>query len=690
MSTLRELDASAEAAEACERAAVALKRATRDVEASARGFGLEPDAVARARELCAEVTRLASRADAAIAAAQDAAALEASEAIHGAFLTPAEDRAATRERLASAPAEPVRVFLVRFSGAKKHAVAAKDRESASPTPPTPFLFHRRRAGPAGRALDSDADADAARAALRALLLEARRKLDAPVAVAGLYRADGSRVADPNAVRDGETLVAKLAFERMAGDDARSGTPKFVTRLAAANARRDAGKAAPAFAVDATPVSRPSSVAVESKSKAPPVRPASAPAARGFGAEERTNVARSAKAQSARASELARPKPVWVRSFAVRLRVVRARERATVAAAAAAAAAARPEDAQNEKARRTFSMRVPEKGLEGMSLATLRRRVALACGFAPGANLPLRLELGAGRTELRPPAELAPGCALAVFADEKSVGTVDGAPKTSPSTKKNFARGVGGVGAALDFAPCSPAGKATRARIERLREEERGGSRGAASDATNENASRSPFGPSRARSARRNPYGVDPFAFADGRFDFSPAATSPRPPRKPDRFPMSALTAKDVRRARTPRARAARVPTKPVVGEYSFGSRIRFDPAMLPPARRFSKRVAVDRRKKKPKKKAIAAKKKQARSKEEAPEKTPAETSSAEKKRFEPEEEAHEVEPPARFTGGASSGGVDLAGASRDARRLPPKTPIRGFDVAETSAVNSRA
>ena len=51
MSTLRALDASAEAADACERAAVALKRATRDVEASARGFGLEPNAVARARQL---------------------------------------------------------------------------------------------------------------------------------------------------------------------------------------------------------------------------------------------------------------------------------------------------------------------------------------------------------------------------------------------------------------------------------------------------------------------------------------------------------------------------------------------------------------------------------------------------------------------------------------------------------------
>jgi hypothetical protein len=132
MSTLRALDASAEAADACERAAVALKRATRDVEASARGFGLEPNAVARARQLCAEVIRLATRADAAIAAAHDAAALEASKTIHDAFLTPAEDRAATRERLASGSTEPVRVQLVRF------------RKSGRSEAPIAFLFHRRR------------------------------------------------------------------------------------------------------------------------------------------------------------------------------------------------------------------------------------------------------------------------------------------------------------------------------------------------------------------------------------------------------------------------------------------------------------------------------------------------------------------------------------------------------------------
>ena len=221
MSTLRELDASAEAAEACERAAVSLKRATRDVEASARGFGLEPNAVARARQLCAEVTRLASRTDAAIAAAQDAAALEASRTIHDAFLTPAEDRAATRERLASAPAEPVRVQLVRFRDPK----SANANAITAPRGAVPFLFHRRRAPAGPRRCDPDADARSARDAMRALLIEVRKKLDAPTAVAGLFRVDGARVLDPRAVRDGETLVAKMASdERLEGpesDDASS-------------------------------------------------------------------------------------------------------------------------------------------------------------------------------------------------------------------------------------------------------------------------------------------------------------------------------------------------------------------------------------------------------------------------------------------------------------------------------------
>ena len=53
MSTLRELDASAEAAEACERAAVSLKRATRDVEASARGRFAKPHRGRRTFVICA-------------------------------------------------------------------------------------------------------------------------------------------------------------------------------------------------------------------------------------------------------------------------------------------------------------------------------------------------------------------------------------------------------------------------------------------------------------------------------------------------------------------------------------------------------------------------------------------------------------------------------------------------------------
>ena len=677
MSTLRELDASAEAAEACERAAVSLKRATRDVEASARGFGLEPNAVARARQLCAEVTRLASRADAAIAAAQDAAALEASRTIHDAFLTPAEDRAATRERLASAPAEPVRVHLVRFRDPKS---ANANAITAPREAPTPFLFHRRRAPAGPRRCDPDADARSARDAMRALLIEVRKKLDAPTAVAGLFRADGARVLDPRAVRDGETLVAKMAsderlerLEAPEGDDASSYAPmtrgvyyttasapggaknvaSVVSRLTAANARRDSARAARhAFAADAKSASPPGVAevgSVGSLGRSPLARPASAPA-KAPASEKQT--------QSAKDAELARPKPVWVRSFAVRLRV-------------------RAEDAP-ANVEKIVSMRVPEKGLEGMSLVTLRRRVALACGFKPGAALTLRLS--PGRTELRHPAELKPGCALTVFA-HLSARQLTRRQVTLRKEKAARPR------AALDFAPSSPAGKATRARFKRLGEE--AGRLSGAKENTPDreknhrvlDARRSPqserssaFGLSAARSSRRNPYGADPMAFADGRFDFSPVATSPRPPRKPDRFPMTALTAKDLRLRRESKPPVAK--PKPVVGEYCFGSRIRFDPSMLPPARRFA--VAGERaaetkkkmkKKKTAKKAAAAAKKKKTRRSERNL------FARSEKPLRETEKHAEEE----RAKDATREGRAD-------ARRLPPKTPIRDF--AKSNALDA--
>ena len=666
MSTLRELDASAEAAEACERAAVSLKRATRDVEASARGFGLEPNAVARARQLCAEVTRLASRTDAAIAAAQDAAALEASRTIHDAFLTPAEDRAATRERLASAPAEPVRVQLVRFRDPK----SANANAITAPRGAVPFLFHRRRAPAGPRRCDPDADARSARDAMRALLIEVRKKLDAPTAVAGLFRVDGARVLDPRAVRDGETLVAKMASdERLEGpesDDASSYAPltrgvshhttapggandvaSVVSRLTAANARRDSARAGRhAFAADAKSASPPGVAevgSVGSLGRSPLARPASAPA---------KAPASDKKTQSAKDAELARPKPVWVRSFAVRLRV-------------------RAEECGKANVEKLVSMRVPEKGLEGMSLVTLRRRVALACGFKPGAALTLRLS--PGRTELRHPAELKPGCALAVFADSTR--------KTL--TLKNAQKKTGAAAAsspALDFAPSSPAGKASRARVERLVAHSEAGLFSGVKGEKNAHCSpqseriSSAFGLSAARSSRRNPYGADPMAFADGRFDFSPVAASPRPPRKPDRFPMTAPTAKDLRRL----TKKPVLKPKPVVGEYCFGSRIRFDPSMLPPARRFAvagERAAETKKKMKnktagKKKAAAAAKKKKTRRSESA--------ARSEKPLRETEKHAEEerAKDATRVTPLGAVAGGDRVGA--DARRLPPKTPIRDF------------
>ena len=150
-----------------------------------------------------------------------------------------------------------------------------------------------------------------------------------------------------------------------------------------NARRDSARAAPKYAVNATPTSRP----VSNSRPGGFVRPGSAPA--------RSASSPLKARQSAKDAELARPKPVWVRSFAVKLRVRHAGS-----------------DASN------ITMRVPEKGLEGMSMALLRRRVALACGLEQGVA-ELTLRLSPGRTELRHPAELTPGCALTVLVDKNS-------------------------------------------------------------------------------------------------------------------------------------------------------------------------------------------------------------------------------------------------------------------------------
>jgi hypothetical protein len=165
------------------------------------------------------------------------------------------------------------------------------------------------------------------------------------------------------------------------------------------------------------------------------------------------------------------------------------------------------------------------------------------------------------------------------------------------------------------------------------------------------------------------------AFADGRFDFSPAASSPRPPRKPDRFPMRKLTAKDLRRIRAPPASRPKPTPRPVVGEYSFGSRIRFDPAMLPPARRVA--VAGDAAKKKKKKKNSAVKKKTRAEAESSVARS--ESFPVEKPRDEREEETVRVP----VVAPAESGGEDkiLGPNTRRSRRLPPKTPIRDPGLA---------
>ena len=321
MSTLRELDASAEAAEACERAAVSLKRATRDVEASARGFGLEPNAVARARQLCAEVTRLASRTDAAIAAAQDAAALEASRTIHDAFLT-AEDRAATRERLERArrarPAQLVRFRSEERERERDHGAAGRRAVPLSAPRPATLPVHPTRTPPGPRRHARAADrgekkagrADGGRRALprrrRARARPARRaRRRDPRREDGQRReARASRSGKRRRVIDASSADAR----RIASYDGPGRRERRrVRRVAAHRREREAGLGARRE----TRLRGGREVGVAAGRRRS--RVCRVPREEPSRASRQRAPAPGEKTQSAKDAELARPKPVWVGS-----------------------------------------------------------------------------------------------------------------------------------------------------------------------------------------------------------------------------------------------------------------------------------------------------------------------------------------------------------------------------------------
>lgn len=550
MSALHALETCADAAEACERASVALKRATKDVEASVRGFGLEPNAVLRARGLCLEVARLASCLDCALTAAEDAAALEYTADTPG--LSKAEDRAATRERLSSAQSEPVRIRLVRY----KSSNDAHDQHKS-----VPFLFHRR----SQRVTENDLARDSA---MRSLLLEAKEKLEASTNVAGLYSAIGEKITDVHSIVPHETYVAKMASDLTPNKQFKV-SEGSVSRLMFVESTRDHSRNAPRFAV------------VPNTNNASRARP---------------QTANSPRKQSDFFDALARPKPVWVRSFIVKV--------IAYGMDAGGAVDASP---------KVLEMRLPENGLGGMSLLFLKKRIALLAGYEQAMDPnALTLRLSPGKTALRHPAELHPGCSLSVLVngaggalvgkqllrvDSKTDGRTKKPTRSSsaPARRSPTLMSSREKPNAAEFAPSSPAGKATRARFEALRED--GGF-----DLRNSLPAKSEL---KSKSSPRNPYGVGPFSFADGDFAFTPVARSPKPPPRPDRAPMSKLLPTDLRFVIA--KPHPRVHQKPNVGEYCFGSRIRFAAEMLPPARKVRAPGDLTKKKRGVKKKTVPKK-----------------------------------------------------------------------------------
>ena len=141
--------------------------------------------------------------------------------------------------------------------------------------------------------------------------------------------------------------------------------------------------------------------------------------------------------------------------------------------------------------------------------------------------------------------------------------------------------------------------------------------------------------------------------------------------------MRKLTAKDLRRIRAPPASKSKPTPKPVVGEYSFGSRATVRPRDAPPARRVA--VAGDAAKKKKKKSSAVKKKTRAEAEpsvarsESFPVEKPFSPKNVEKPRDEREEEGVRVPVVAPAEGGDEQ---KLLGPNAlRSRRLPPKTPI---------------
>ena len=346
------------------------------------------------------------------------------------------DQRDTVARLTAVPVTTVRLRLTRF------------RPPATRTSPAvasrvvPFRFARAASPPPG-------DFDGADA-LAALLPDMRAKLQLEhVAVVGVYGADGARRASVYDFVDGEVVALKTVAD-VAASDARDAfatgdsridrrdratpraraaiTVRAVPTSAAVVASRGAGAVSASSSREDAPVSVripaasqtprgaldavAKAVLASRRSLAPPIAwyAADGTPVEDVSARVRDGdvvlyrcahhpapaSATAARKQRERDATLAAPKEGHARSFAV---VAKIRRRG---GESASGAVARPE--------RERELRLPSRGLEAMSTATLRRRIALAFGVED-PNAIARVRVAPGRVELEHPAQLHPGARL---------------------------------------------------------------------------------------------------------------------------------------------------------------------------------------------------------------------------------------------------------------------------------------
>ena len=347
------------------------------------------------------------------------------------------DQRDTVARLTAVPVTTVRLRLTRF-----RPPATRTSPAVASRRVVPFRF-ARAASPPPRDFDG---ADA----LAALLPDMRAKLQLEhVAVVGVYGADGARRASVYDFVDGEVVALKTVADVAASDardafvtgDARTDrrdratpraraaiTVRAVPTSAAVVASRGAGAVSASSSREDAPVSVripaasqtprgaldavAKAVLASRRSLAPPIAwyAADGTPVEDVPARVRDGdvvlyrcahhpapaSATAARKQRERDATLAAPKEGHARSFAV---VAKIRRRG---GERASGAVARPE--------RERELRLPSRGLEAMSTATLRRRIALAFGVED-PNAIARVRVAPGRVELEHPAQLHPGARL---------------------------------------------------------------------------------------------------------------------------------------------------------------------------------------------------------------------------------------------------------------------------------------